>query len=96
MTLDRRGRVLLSDRFQSLRAASAAAAPVCAMLSRAATGVIGFASSSLSHGCFAGFLFQCFLLEYVVTHAAVCLPEKNPKNRPAGLSALPQQAFIFS
>lgn len=94
MTLDLRGRVLLSDRFQSLRAASAAAAPVCAMLSRPAAGVIGFTSSSVTHGCFAGALFQCFL--YVVIRAVVCLPEKkqNNENRPDGLSALPNRPLF--
>lgn len=52
-------------------------------------GVIRFTFSSVSHGCFAGFLFQCFQLMYIVIHAAVCLPEKQASRSfspsPAGL-----------
>jgi len=40
-------------------------------------GVIRFTLGSVTHRCFAGFLFQCFQLMYIVIHAAVCLPEKQ-------------------
>lgn len=56
-----------------------------------AMGVIRFAHSSVSHGCFAGVLFQCFQLTGVVIHAAVCLPVKQAGSfspSPAGLSFL--------